>query len=70
MQTQSEEAAAGMRSEVDIATAEVERAQQRLASLEHERNALLAQVLPSTTSRNYPPLHLIGCRALIARAGF
>ncbi len=34
-----------MRSEVDIATAEVERAQQRLASLERERNALLAQVL-------------------------
>ena len=33
-----------MRSEVEIATAEVERAQQRLASLERERNALLAQV--------------------------
>jgi hypothetical protein len=33
-----------MRSEVEIATAEVERAQQRLASLERERDALLAQV--------------------------
>ncbi len=49
-QTQSEEAAAGMRSEVDIATAEVERAQQRLASLERERNALLAQVLAVAAS--------------------
>ena len=51
LQTQSEEAAAGMRSEVDIATAEVERAQQRLASLERERDALLAQVPPAPSSR-------------------
>lgn len=44
MQSRTEEEAAGMRSEVEIATAEMERAQQRLVALERERESLLAQV--------------------------
>ena len=47
-----------MRSEVDIATAEVERAQQRLASLERERNALLAQVLSVAASMTLTATHV------------
>ena len=46
MQSRTEEEAAGMRSEVEIATAEMDRAQQRLAALEREREALLQQASP------------------------
>ena len=56
MQSRTEEEAAGMRSEVELATAEMDRAQQRLAALEHEREALLAQVLCSCT-----PYHCMLC---------
>eukprot|EP00887_Chlorella_sp_A99_P007147 scaffold2.g7147.t1 len=44
IQTKTEEEAAGMQSELEFATAEMERAQQRLAMLEREKEALLQKV--------------------------
>lgn len=44
MQSRTDEEAAALRSEVEIATAEMDRAQQRLAALEHERQSLMSKV--------------------------
>ena len=44
LQSRTEEEQAGLRSELDIATAEVDRAQQRLLALEGEREKVMQQV--------------------------
>jgi DNA repair exonuclease SbcCD ATPase subunit len=44
MQSRSEEAAAGLQSELELATDEMERSQQRMATLEQEKASLLARL--------------------------
>lgn len=55
----SEESQAGAQSEVELALAEMERAQARLATLEREKEALLAKV---GLERGNQRVLLVGCR--------
>ena len=51
IQSRTEDEAAGMQSELEFATAEMERAQQRLGMLEREKEALLAKVHAAAAER-------------------
>ena len=62
LQSRTEEEQAGLRSELDIATAEVDRAQQRLLALEGEREKVMQQV----GRRPSPPAQALACHAASA----
>ena len=58
LQSRTEEEQAGLRSELDIATAEVDRAQQRLLALEGEREKVMQQV----GRRPSPQVQALACQ--------